>query len=104
MVGDQRKYPIMLVVPDLEAVTAWAKHLNIPVDEGLLSHPEKTALLDREVMTTLRDLASYEMPKKLILIERDFSIEDGDLTPSLKVKRRVVEEKYRDLIEEVYRD
>ncbi len=56
------------------------------------------------MMGNLRDLASYEMPRKVLIAEQDFSIETGELTPTLKVKRRVVEEKYSDQIEAAYRD
>jgi long-chain acyl-CoA synthetase len=58
--------------------------------------------MDREVRTTLRDLASFEVPKRLLLLPRDFSVEAGELTPTLKVKRRVVEQRHRAAIEELY--
>jgi long-chain acyl-CoA synthetase len=54
-------------------------------------------------MANLRDLASYETPKKLVLLKDDFTIESGELTPTLKVKRRVVEKKYASEIEAAYR-
>ena len=57
-----------------------------------------------EVMLKLRDLASYEMPKKILFLEKDFSIESGELTPKLSVKRRVVEEHYRDRIDQLYQE
>jgi long-chain acyl-CoA synthetase len=60
------------------------------------------AKVEREVMGNLRDLASFEMPKKIALVEEDFSIEKGELTPTLKVKRRVVEDRYKDKIEALY--
>src|SRR3989440_13012818 len=60
------------------------------------------AKMEREVMGGLRDLAKFEMPKKIVLIERDFTIESGELTPSLKVKRRQVEKNYKELIDRVY--
>ena len=58
--------------------------------------------MEREVIDGLRDLAKFEMPKKVVLIERDFTIESGELTPSLKVKRRQVEKNYREVIDRVY--
>jgi len=60
------------------------------------------AKMEREVVGGLRDLAKFEMPKKVVLIERDFTIESGELTPTLKVKRRAVEKNYKQLIERVY--
>ncbi len=68
----------------------------------LLGLPDITAKIEREVMVTLRDLAGYQMPKKVLIIEEDFTEENGALTPSLKVKRHVVEERYRDRIEACY--
>jgi long-chain acyl-CoA synthetase len=53
-------------------------------------------------MGMLRDLAKYEMPKKVMLLEKDFTIESGELTPTLKVKRRAVEEHYKALIDKTY--
>src|SRR3989454_11918665 len=55
-------------------------------------------------MGGLRDLAKFEMPKKIVLLERDFTIESGELTPTLKVKRRAVEENYKPVIYRVYAD
>jgi long-chain acyl-CoA synthetase len=103
MLGDKRKYPIMLVVPDPAAVQKWAieRRINTGAKE-LLEHTDVSAMLEREVMGSLRDLASYEMPKKVLLIKDDFTIEAGELTPTLKVKRRIVEEKHQDEIEELY--
>jgi len=60
------------------------------------------AKIEREVMGSVRELAKFEMPKKVVLIENDFTIEAGELTPTLKVKRRVVEKKYKDLIDRAY--
>jgi long-chain acyl-CoA synthetase len=105
MIGDKRKYPIILVVPDKEAVGRWAAERRITiVSNKLLSHPDVIAMVEREVMGNLRDVASYEMPRKVVIAEQDFSIETGELTPTLKVKRSVVEEKYSDQIEAAYRD
>ncbi len=103
MVGDRRRFPIMLVVPNQEAVKQWAGKRNLAVDPAdLLNMPDVVAKIETEVMGTLRDLASYEMPKKLLLLENDFTIEGGELTPTLKVKRRIVEEKHKARIDALY--
>jgi long-chain acyl-CoA synthetase len=104
MLGDRRRFPIMLVVPNLAALSSWAESEGIRADtaEALCVLPEVQAKMDREVRTTLRDLASFEMPKKLLLLPRDFTLEAGELTPTLKVKRRVVELRYREEIEKLY--
>jgi long-chain acyl-CoA synthetase len=104
MLGDKRKFPIMLVVPNLDRLRAWAAHKKLlaPDDAGLLQLPEVEAKMDREVRKTLRDLAQYEVPKKLLLLAKDFTIEGGELTPKMSVKRRVVEQRYADAIERLY--
>ncbi|HXV85315.1 MAG TPA: hypothetical protein VD793_01385, partial [Gemmatimonadales bacterium] len=70
--------------------------------DAWLTQPDVVAKLEREVMLTLRDLASFEMPKKIVLVGEDFTVDNGQLTPTLKVKRRVVEQRHADLIESVY--
>jgi long-chain acyl-CoA synthetase len=104
MLGDKRKFPIMLVVPNLDRLKAWAAHKKLlaPDDASLLRLPEVQEKMDREVRKTLRDLAQYEVPKKLLLLEREFSIEAGELTPKMSVKRRAVEQRYAEQIERLY--
>jgi long-chain acyl-CoA synthetase len=103
MVGDKRKFPVLLIIPDLDAVQAWAKERNLQVArDELLENTDVKAKLEREVMGTLRDLASFEMPKKIGFLPTDFTIENGELTPTLKVKRSVVEKRYADVIEALY--
>ena len=104
MLGDRRRFPIMVVVPNLTALKAWAAHKKLlaPDDANLLRLPEVEAKMDREVRKTLRDLAQFEMPKKLLLIPTDFTVEGGELTPTMKVKRRVVEKRYAAEIERLY--
>jgi long-chain acyl-CoA synthetase len=94
----------MLVVPNLQTLTAWAAAQGIGVSDpaALLALPEVQSKMDREVRTTLRDLAGFEVPKKLLLLPQDFSVEAGELTPTLKIKRRVVEQRHRAAIEELY--
>jgi len=106
MVGDKRKYPALLVVPDLAAVRTWATERGLAAgdDAALLASPDVVAKLEREVMGTLRDLASFEMPKQMAFLPKDFTIEDGELTPTLKVKRSVVEAHYRDVIDGMYQE
>ena len=104
MLGDKRKFTIMLVVPNIENLSGWAKARNLAFDSParLLELADVKAKVEREVMGTLRDLAQYEMPKRIILLEKDFTIESGHLTPTLKVKRRAVEKTFKDLIDRAY--
>ncbi len=102
--GDRRKYPIVLIVPNYDNLERWAKERNLSYGSRaqLLALPDVHAKIEREVMGSLHDLAKFEMPKKVVLIENDFTIEAGELTPTLKVKRRVVEKRYKDLIDRAY--
>jgi long-chain acyl-CoA synthetase len=104
MIGDKRRFPIMLIVPDRAALEGWARERNLPTEDyaALLRHPDAVAKVELEVMANLRDLASYETPKRFVLLEHDFTIERGELTPTLKVKRRIVEQKYAAEIAQLY--
>jgi len=104
MIGDKRKYPMMLVVPNMEALRKWAtaEGMGGREDAALLGDIVVHNKLTGEIKKTLRDLAQFEMPKKFLIVDTDFTIERGELTPTLKVKRRVVEKLYHDRIEELY--
>ncbi len=104
MLGDKQRFPIILVVPHIGALQAWAneRKMNDLDTTEMLAHPDIIAKVEREVMLQLRGLASYETPKKTLLIEKDFTIDDGALTPTMKVKRRVIEQRYADLIRRAY--
>ena len=106
MVGDRRPFPVMLLVPEQEVLRAWAAR-HVTGDAGmerLVTLPEVKNKLEREVRKTLRDLAQFEMPKKFLLLPRDFSVDAGELTPTLKVRRRIVEEHHRAAIESLYNE
>jgi long-chain acyl-CoA synthetase len=104
MIGDKRKFPIVLVVPNWESLEKWAKLHNILWTERaqLLAMPTIHAKMEKEVMGEITGLAHFEAPKKIGLLEHDFSVERGELTPTLKVKRRVVDKRYKALIDSLY--
>lgn len=104
MIGDQRHFPALLVVPAFDALEPWAAAAGIRAQsrKHLLKEPRVQEHIRMEVFGCLGDLASYETPKKLGLIEEEFTIEGGILTPNQKVKRRVVGERYGALIEKFY--
>ena len=104
MLGDKRKFPIMLVVPNFETLERWARERRLAFASRaqLIALADVQAKVEREVMGELRDLAKFEMPKRVLLLEHDFTIESGELTPTLKVKRRVVEKRYKDLVDRTY--
>jgi long-chain acyl-CoA synthetase len=104
MIGDRRRFPALLVVPAFEALEPWARAAGIRAEtrRHLLAHPHVQEHLHREVFSCLSDLASFEMPKKLGLVEEEFTIEGGTLTPNQKVIRRAVGERFGGLIDTLY--
>jgi long-chain acyl-CoA synthetase len=104
VIGDKRKYPVVLIVPNWEQVEKYAKIKNIIWTDRaqLLQMPTIRAKMDKEVFGQLHGLARYEMPKKIALLEHDFSIERGELTPKLSVKRRVIDKTYKSVIDSLY--
>jgi len=104
MYGDRRKFPLILIVPNFDNLERWAQErgLTYATRAELLRMPDVQAKVEREVMDMLRELAKFETPKKVLLLEDDFTIENGELTPTLKVKRREVEKRYKALIDASY--
>jgi long-chain acyl-CoA synthetase len=104
LVGDRERFITLLLVPDFEALEGWAKEEGISTGDrrALLEEPRVQAHLQAQVEEELSELARYEMPKKLVLLDAPFTIEDGSLTPTQKVKRRVVQERLADRLGEVY--
>ena len=106
LIGSERKFPAALIVPVWEQLESYCKLKGIEVKSRteLCRHPRIIDLLQRQIDGLTPNLARYEKIKKVALIENEFTIEGGELTPTLKVKRRVIDEKYRDLIEELYEE
>ena len=106
LIGDKRKFPIVLVVPNWDQLEKYAKNKSISwtAHAQLLNLPIIRAKMDKEVLGQLQGLARFETPKKISLLEHDFSVERGELTPTLKVKRRVIDKTYKAQIDELYED
>ena len=104
MLGDKRKFPSLLVVPEWDALEKWAqiKKLDYTSRRALLDLPITHAKIEKEVRAKLAGLAPFETPKKIGILEHEFSIERGELTPKLSVKRKVVSERYKDVIDALY--
>jgi long-chain acyl-CoA synthetase len=101
--GDNRPFNIALVVPDREAVGEWAGSRDLELNDSLLAeNPAVLELIESEVNSINQSLKGYERIKKHLVIDEDFTTENGMLTPTLKVKRRVVLDRYGDAIESLY--
>ncbi|HEU4507989.1 MAG TPA: long-chain fatty acid--CoA ligase [Pyrinomonadaceae bacterium] len=106
LIGAGRKFPAALIVPVWEQLESYCKLKGIEVQSRseLCRHPRIINLLERQIAGLTPNLARYERIKKIALIENEFTIEGGELTPTLKVKRRVIDEKYKDVIEKLYEE
>jgi long-chain acyl-CoA synthetase len=104
IIGDRRPYLLVLLSPNTEELEKWAAAEGIQYSstEEITRHPRAAEAFAAVVKTTNENLASYEQIKKHAVLPLMLSIEDGTLTPTLKVKRRVVEKQYTDLIEGLY--
>ncbi len=104
LVGDRRKFVSLLVVPSFANLEAWAEKQGIPFEDrdALLGRPEVREHLEAEVRRCLGPLASFETPKKMAFLQDDFTIQNGLITPTLKVKRRLIEDRYGEIIDEFY--
>jgi long-chain acyl-CoA synthetase len=104
MLGDRRPYPVLLVVPNFTNLGRWARATGVGAAEPreLVRDARVQQKMEEEVFRRLEGLARYETPKKIALLFDEFSIERGELTPTLKVRRRVVEAHYRSVIDALY--
>ncbi len=104
LIGDKRRFITALIFPDFDSLTDYAtKNHIIFNDEKELVHEEKIYDAIRIDMTKLqKDLAKYEQVRRFKLLPEPFTIESGELTPTLKIRRKVVEQKYADVIESMY--
>jgi len=106
ILGDRRKYAAALIVPDFSALERRLKGLGRPPAprEELVGRPDVIALYQEIVDGLNRELSQFERIKRIALLPSEFSVESGELTPTLKVKRKVVEQKWQDKIEQLYRE
>lgn len=103
LIGDGRKYISALINPDFEALERFATANGIAAQgEALVADQRVVSLVEKEVEAVNKDLARYEQVKKFWIVPADWTVETGELTPSLKLKRRVINERFRELIERLY--
>jgi long-chain acyl-CoA synthetase len=104
--GDRKPYLTAIVVPNREQILEYARGKNIVCsdEDSLVTSGPIRHLFEQRIAEINTRLASYETVKKFVLLPRDFSIEGGEMTPTLKLKRKVIYEKYKDTIEGMYAD
>ena len=93
-----------LVVPDFEAIKEYADTNNIRYKENkdLIVNDEIYKLIEKDMVKFQKQLANFERVRKFVLLDKPFTIENGEITPSLKIKRKVVEQRYEKLIDSMY--
>jgi long-chain acyl-CoA synthetase len=103
MHGDRRPYPVALITLDPEEIVPWAREQGLPDDIGeLAGHDTVVELVQQELDRANANYAQVGQVRKFTILARDLSIEEGELTPTLKVKRNVINERYADLFDSLY--
>ena len=106
LVGDRRKFASVLISPNFAALETWAKGKGVPAADhtALVKNPAVCAEYRRIIDQVNGSLAQYESIKKITIVPEEWSVEEGELTPSMKLKRRIIEKKYEKEIGEFYAD
>lgn len=106
LIGNERKFASALIVPNFEMLDSYAKHKGIAkMSPGEYCKDERIIdLFERQVEAATKGLAKFETVKKVALLEDEFTVDGGELTPTMKLKRRVIDDKYRGVIDELYGD
>lgn len=104
LIGNNRKFVSALIVPNFEQLKSYAKLKNIEVKDHaeMCVHPEIVNLFKRQIDKECTELARFETVKKIVLLPEELTVENGELTPTLKIKRRVVDSKYQKVIDKIY--
>jgi long-chain acyl-CoA synthetase len=104
IIGDRRKFPAVMISPNFVHLEEWARTHGIPFSSRaeLIANPKVLALYQGVVEEQNQNLARFEKLKRLILVPDEFTADNGALTPTLKLRRRVIEERYRKQIDELY--
>lgn len=107
IVGDGRATPAALLFPALDHLRDWATSntavVDLPDNSALAKHPRVASLIRSEIARLLPDLADFEKIRTFAIIDEELTVDNGALTPTLKVKKREILERYKDVIEEMYR-
>jgi long-chain acyl-CoA synthetase len=101
VLGDRRNFVSALIVATQETLSEWAHEQGI--DGDIIQDERTLKMFENEVSKAMEGFAHYETVKKFKLVDDEWSVESGELTPTLKVKRKVIEEKYADLIDSIYK-
>jgi long-chain acyl-CoA synthetase len=104
VVGEGQKFPSALIIPEFNALQVWADQQGIKAKgpEALITNKEIIAKIEEEVLDTMGSVAKYEQVKKFVLLPRLFTVADGEITPTLKLKRKAIYAKHEKAILALY--
>ena len=103
VIGENKRFPAALIVPNIEAVNSWCERHQVDKnDPSLLKNPKLLKKFDKEIALANEHFGQWEKIKKFEIIPDQWGIDTGELTPTLKLKRRVIKEKYRALTDDIY--
>jgi long-chain acyl-CoA synthetase len=104
VIGDRRRFPAVVIAPAFAVLNDWAQENGIVCRNAveLVTHPKVRTLYENIVAEINKNLAQYEKLKKVLVLHEEMSVENGTLTPTLKLRRRIVEQRYKDQIERLY--
>ncbi len=104
LVGNERRFAAALIVPNFDMLDSYAKHKGMEQmsPKQYCSDPRIVDLIERQVASVTNGLAQFETVKKIALLDRELTVENGELTPTMKLKRRVIDAKYKEVIDRLY--
>ncbi len=104
LIGDKRMFLTALIVPDFEALKEYARQnaISFSNDEELAGKPEVYDLLYKEIGQLQQDLANYERIRRFTILDKPLTVENGEITPTMKVRRSIIEEKFKQVIDKMY--
>ncbi len=102
--GDGKKFISALIVPNFDAIKQWAQERNLTFKDNseMVRNEKVIRLIGHRIEQRSKPLARYEKIKKFILLDKDFSMDDGEVTPTLKLRRKIITNKYKDELEKLY--
>ena len=106
VLGENRKFASALIVPNFESLKAWCaiKNINFESNQTIIENPEVKAKFRRVVDEANKNFGKWEQIKQFALLSAEWSIDGGEFTPKLSLKRKVILEKYKEIIEKIYKD
>ena len=104
IIGDRRKFAFVIISPSFTILEDWARANNVVFSSRaeLVTNPKVQALYDGIVEQVNRNLARFEQLKRVLLVPDEFTADNGALTPTMKLRRRVIEDRYRTQIDDLY--